>query len=335
VDDVAVRLLHVAVADLYVLAGWTSFDVGLSGEARQYLMRALTHARFANESSLAATALCGLGAVNLHYGWYGEALRMMRHGQAAAHRSGLSRAVAMLDANLAWVQAVVGDERQALASLARADAESARISDEQVPDWLRFFDTSELDAVYGMTLGSLPGRTSKQRAEAIGRLTASVTRRSPAAARSRALDLTALACLHLDQEAADECVKIGNEGVDLAGRVSSTRLTDRMEKLRTRLAQSSSNPDLRDLAERINTLLEGQRGRRDPDTDNSSIWPVPVPVPPQPISLSQAIQRDRRRQTAPIKSTMDREVGASIKSTMSRDIESITADGSSDAPDHR
>jgi hypothetical protein len=206
-----------------------------------------------------------------------------------------------------------------------------------VPDWLRLFDTSELDAVYGMTLGSLPGRTSKQRADAIGRLTASVARRSPAAARSRALDLTALACLHLDQDAADECVKIGNEGVDLAGRVSSTRLTDRMEKLRTRLAQSSANPDLRDLSERVNTLLEGQRGRRDQDTDNSSIWPVPVPVPvpPQPISLSQAIQRDCRRQTAPIESTMDREVGASIKSTMSRDIESITADRSSDAPDHR
>src|SRR4051794_24924843 len=37
------RALHIAVAELHLLAGWTSFDIGLTGPARRHYARALEH----------------------------------------------------------------------------------------------------------------------------------------------------------------------------------------------------------------------------------------------------------------------------------------------------
>ena len=48
------RRLHVALGDLYNLAGWVSFDVGLVGSARVHFAEALIHAGWGRSNSLVA-----------------------------------------------------------------------------------------------------------------------------------------------------------------------------------------------------------------------------------------------------------------------------------------
>src|SRR5690606_8936208 len=108
-DQATTAALHRAVAGLHPVAGWTSFDIGVVGEARRHFARALEHARFVNEPSLSAKVLYCLGRLHLHHGWTLQALRLFQVGQVAAQESGQGRAVAMLHANLAWVYALIGD----------------------------------------------------------------------------------------------------------------------------------------------------------------------------------------------------------------------------------
>jgi transcriptional regulator with XRE-family HTH domain len=254
VGDDAARALHVAVADLHLLAGWTSFDIGMLGPARRHFARALEHARFASEQSLVAKALYCLGTAHLHHGWSGQALRLFQLGQVAAQESGCGRAVAMLHANLAWAHAVGGDAGQALACIGRARDEYGRAEREESPSWLRFFDSAELQGVCGATLASLPDQTPELRADAIDRLSLSVAMRELTLVRSRIFDMTFLARLLIEDGAVQQGIQVGHEAVDAAAHVRSQRVIDRCAPLRAVLAARPSDNDARELAERIKAL---------------------------------------------------------------------------------
>jgi transcriptional regulator with XRE-family HTH domain/tetratricopeptide (TPR) repeat protein len=254
VTDEVGRSLHLAVADLHVLAGWTSFDVGLIGPARRHLARALEHARFVDEPSLVAKALYCLGRLHLHHGWATQALRLFQLGQVAAHQSGCGRAVALLHANLAWAYALLGESRATMASIGRARDEYGRAEADPAPPWIQFFDSAELQAMRGAALAYLPEPSSQQRAEAIERFSISTALRELPMARSRAFELTALSWLLLEEGAPDQALHAGNEAVNIALRLRSTRVLDRFAPLRAALARRLSQPGTRDLAERINAL---------------------------------------------------------------------------------
>lgn len=253
-DHPSSEALHRAVADLHLLAGWTSFDLGILGEARRHFARALEHARFVNESSLAAKVLYCLGRLHLHHGWSVQALRLFQVGQVAAQESGHGRAVAMLHANLAWVHAVIGDGRQALACIGRARDEFGRCEHEPAPAWLSFFDAAELQALRGTALAHLPETAPEHRAEAIERFSFSTALRELPYARSRAFELTALAWLLIDNGEVEHGLRVGHEALDVATKIRSQRVIDRMEPLRRSLARRRAHPDARDLADRISAL---------------------------------------------------------------------------------
>jgi hypothetical protein len=253
-DQATTESLHRAVADLHLMAGWTSFDIGIVGEARRHFARALEHARFVNESSLSAKVLYCMGRLHLHHGWGVQALRLFQVGQVAAQESGQGRAVAMLHANLAWAYAVVGDGRQALACIGRARDEYGRCEHDPAPVWLSFFDSAELQALRGMALAHLPDPTPQHRAEAIERFSFSTALRELPYARSRAFELTALAGLLIDNGEMDHGLRVGHEALDVAAEIRSQRIIDRLEPLRASLARRRSHPDARDLADRIGTL---------------------------------------------------------------------------------
>jgi tetratricopeptide (TPR) repeat protein len=88
-EEVRLRL-HLALADLHNLAGWTSFDVGRWSPARRHFARALEQARAADDASLVANVLYRMGRLHLHRGMLKEALRLFQLGQIAAQDSGLT-----------------------------------------------------------------------------------------------------------------------------------------------------------------------------------------------------------------------------------------------------
>jgi transcriptional regulator with XRE-family HTH domain len=248
------RALHRTIADLHLLAGWASFDVGVLGPARRHYARAMEHARFVDEASLVAKVLYCLGRLHLHHGWVSQALRLFQLGQVAAQESGIGRAIAMQHANLGWAHALAGDARQALACVGRARDEYGRSESDQVPPWIGFFDAAELQALRGMALAHLPDPTPEQRAAAIERFSFSTALRELPFARPRAFELTALSWLLIENGEVEHGIRVGNEAVDVAAPIRSQRVVDRFAPLRSALARHHSQGDARDLAERIATL---------------------------------------------------------------------------------
>jgi transcriptional regulator with XRE-family HTH domain len=256
VSSEAEHELHLAVADLHLLAGWTSFDLGLVTPARRHFARALEHARFVEEPSLVAKALYCLGRLHVHHGWAAQAVRLFQLAQVAAQESGSGRAMAMVQASLGWAQVTAGDGRQALASVARAREEYARSEPEEVPGWIRFFDSGELQALRGTVLAHLPTPTPAQRAEAIERFSLSTALRELPMARSRTFELTALAWLLLEEGAVEQGVTIGHQAVDLAAQIRSRRVIDRMGRLKVALGRWPADSGARDLTARLAPLLD-------------------------------------------------------------------------------
>jgi hypothetical protein len=257
--DDAVTALHVTVADLHLLAGWTSFDLGALGPARRHYARAVEHARFVDEPSVVAATMYRLARLHMQRGWPGQAVRLLHLGQVSAQQSGLSRAASLLHANLAWAYAMLGDGHKVGTELDRARDEYGRGDGETVPPWLEFFDEAELAGLRGATLAYFEGRSPQQRAEAIERSSLSLALRDLSKARSRAFDLILLSWMMLENGDKDEALRAGNEAVDQAAHIQSERVIDRFAPLRACLDRYQSDSELSDLAERIRMLAKNAR----------------------------------------------------------------------------
>jgi tetratricopeptide (TPR) repeat protein len=253
-EDVGSRI-YTALADLHLLAGWTSFDVGLYAPARRHFARALEQARYAEEPSLVAKVLYCMGRLHLHQGLTVEALRLFQLGQIAAQESGCALAVALVTANEAWAYALLGDTPQALAAVGRARAEFAKGDPwHDPPRWIRFFDSADLQALIATTYAFLPDPTPKQRTCAIEGFYVSTALRELDMTRSRAFELTNLAYCLFEDGQIDEAAKIGKEALDLVEQVRSSRLIDALAPLRASAERHAGRPEVHDLIERIDRL---------------------------------------------------------------------------------
>lgn len=248
------RRLHLALADLHNLAGWTSFDIGLYSAARRHFARALEQAKYSNDSSLVANVLYRTGRLHLHRGLITEALKFFQLGQIAAQDTGCELTVAMLCANEAWAYALLGDETQALKSQGRAEDEFARARPHNAATWVRFFSTADLSANGGVVRVSLPNPTPKRLDSAAAGLIHSLDERGPDMARSRAFELTALATVHLLSGDLDLAVPTGHQAVDMVEHIRSVRIIDRLGPLHHHARKRTRTPEVKELAQRIATL---------------------------------------------------------------------------------
>lgn len=244
--------LHLALADLHNLAGWTSFDVGMYSVARKHFARALAQAKHAGDLSLAANVLYRMGRLHLHRSMYREALRFFQLGQIAAQDSGSELTVAMLCVNEAWAYALLSDSQQMHRSVGRALDEFARADHSNAPAWVRFFGEADLRASIGVTLSSLPEANEADLNNSIDHIRQAIASRGPGMARSQIFELTALAVAYLRLGDRDHGIHAGGQAVTKAASVRSVRTIDRMEPLR-RLAEGRDG-DLGDLADEIAAL---------------------------------------------------------------------------------
>ncbi|WP_199853105.1 transcriptional regulator [Plantactinospora sp. BC1] len=255
-EDAVKRVLHIALADLHNLAGWTSFDVGLDISAKEHFVRALEQAKHAQEPSLMAKALYCLGRLHLHHHLLPEALKFFQLGQIAAQESGSELAVALLCANEAWTYGLLGDEGQVLKSAGRAEDEFSRAHESKAPTWMTFFTRADLNACIAMAKASLPQAPPRHRQAAIAGFHLSLSMRAEHMARSRAFELTALARLHLMDGDFDHGSAVGHLAVDAAQQVRSSRVLDRLTPLLTEAQRHRHHADVLCLQERIATLRE-------------------------------------------------------------------------------
>jgi transcriptional regulator with XRE-family HTH domain len=247
--------LHVTLADLHNLAGWTSFDVGLYPAARCHFARALTQARHAGDPSLVANVLYRTGRLHLHRGMTIEALRFYQLGQIAAQDSGCTLTVAVLCANEAWAYGMLGDQPQADKSLHRAADEFARADPATADPWVQFFTAADLDATRGMTYLELADRDPSWIPVARDALTRAVAARGPEMTRSLAFELSALGVALLRDGEQDQGLKVGWQAADLAEQVRSVRVRDRLRPLAGQAATATGS-GAAELAQHLANLSE-------------------------------------------------------------------------------
>ncbi|GAA4895927.1 helix-turn-helix transcriptional regulator [Streptomonospora salina] len=251
--DVSHRL-RVALADLYNLAGWSAFDTGAHGSARRYFAHALVEAKRSGAPSLSANILYRTGRLYLHQGSYQDALRFFQLGQLEAQNSSCTLTVSLLCANEAWALALLDDENGALQSLQRAQDEFTRADPTHAPSWVRFFCEADIYAMTGVASVSLTTQTPRSQARATENLLRGLHMRDADMERSKAFEQSALATAHLAQGDIDEGVAVGHQAADVAGRLRSRRVTQRLAPVERAARAARSRGEPAELADRIATL---------------------------------------------------------------------------------
>ena len=257
------RRLRRALADLHLVAGWTTFDVGLPDAARRHFRHARTLAGDTGADSLVAKADYCLGRLRLHHGHPDQAARHFRRGLATARRSGCRRTAALLGANHGWALAAQHDAAGALAAFGAAEDNWAAAGPDPAP-WIRGYGDADAHALTGVGLAILARHSPRHQGPAIRSLTSALTLRPVAAARSRAFELAALAAVRLHAGEPEQALATAWQAVELAEALQSRRVVERLTPLRAALASrgrdTAADPERAALLRRIR-MLQSHRDR--------------------------------------------------------------------------
>lgn len=253
-SDVVRQSLFRALADMQNLAGWTTFDIGMLDSARDHFSRAIEFAKVSGDDGLMSNVLYRMGRVYLHHHEPNEALKMFQFGQLAAQNSGSELAVAVLCANEAWAYAMMNDPVQAQKQIGRARDEFSRANLAEAPDWVRFFNETDMQATVGTVHTELSAWDAKHSAIAIPAISQALSGYNDTMARSKAFNLTMLATNHMRQGDVDQGVRVGRDALSLAGSLKSARVVDRLEPLELEAGKRGANSDARDLSVGIHRI---------------------------------------------------------------------------------
>ena len=252
---------EVALADLHNLAGWTWFDTGLASQAYRHFRHALDLAHWGGDDALVANVLYRLGRVFLHHDHPGQAWAEFQHGEAAANACGSALALAIIYANQAWAQAMMGHAEQAQTLLGQATETFARADVAGAPGWARFFNATDLSAMVGTVGTELALRVDPTYTrQAIPALTTALVGYGADMARSRCFNLSALATNHLLDGDIDQAAVIGTKAVEASEGLKSARTKDRMRPLKHQANQRAAHPEARELSERITAFFNTRIG---------------------------------------------------------------------------
>jgi tetratricopeptide (TPR) repeat protein len=224
VRDAVKPALFEAVALLHRRASSAAFDMGRLDRARQHLLAALELTHDSQNLPLQAMLFYCAGRMEQYHGPPDAALRLFQFGYPVALASRSPRLCALLEVREARCYAVMGNRESAERSLSLA-VENFH-ADGELPDWLTFFDESELLAAVGVTWGEL-GAWDK----AVAALRRSLRRRGDGHALACSFDLAELATCHLRSGDVDEGVRVASRSLDLVGQLNSRRARDRLAPL--------------------------------------------------------------------------------------------------------
>ncbi|MEV5506729.1 DNA-binding protein NsdB [Streptomyces orinoci] len=154
-DHLQRRLWGVA-ANLAVLAGWMSHDVGLEPTAQKYFVIAAHAAREGGDRPRAGEALSRAARQMVHLGRPDDALDLMKLANSGAGDEALPRTRAMLYTIEAWAQASMGHGQAMRRKLGEAEDLFVRDKgDVEPPSWMQMFDEADLHGMQALAYRTL------------------------------------------------------------------------------------------------------------------------------------------------------------------------------------
>ncbi|WP_326829573.1 helix-turn-helix domain-containing protein [Streptosporangium sp. NBC_01810] len=229
-EDVGRRLLK-AVGELCQLAGWVTSDAGLYGRARTYYVKGIQAAHVAGDEPTAANLLSSLSYQMANVGDPRKAAVLARTAVKGAERSSTPLTRALLLERVAWAHAKAGDSAITERALGEVDQVFGlhREGDED-PKWVYWLDRGEVDVMAGRCFTEL-GRPL--RAEPL--LIQGIDTYDATRARELSLYLSWLADAYAQAREIEQATEAASKSLNLAVKVNSARVTDRIELIRSRL----------------------------------------------------------------------------------------------------
>jgi hypothetical protein len=254
-DHLQRRLWGVA-ANLAVLAGWMSHDVGLEPTAQKYFIIAAHAAREGGDRPRAGEALSRAARQMVHLGRPDEALDLMKLAKSGSGEATLPRTRAMLHTIEAWAQASLGRGQAMRRTL--GEAEELFVSDKgdvPPPSWMQMFDEADMHGMQALAFRTLAEHDPAAAVTAQRHAKQALDLRINGRQRSKIFDYISLAsaCFIADDpEQADRYARLALVSM---GETSSHRTWDRLREMYRLTGQFAGYAKIEDLREEIELAL--------------------------------------------------------------------------------
>ncbi|MFD4034575.1 hypothetical protein ACFWVP_29715 [Streptomyces sp. NPDC058637] len=254
-DHLQRRLWGVA-ANLAVLAGWMSHDVGLEPTAQKYFVIAAHAAREGGDRPRAGEALSRAARQMVHLGRPDDALDLMKLAKSGSGEETLPRTRAMLHTIEAWAQASMGRGQAMRRTL--GEAEDLFVSDKgdvPPPSWMQMFDEADMHGMQALAFRTLAEHDPSAATTAQRHAKRALDLRMNGRQRSKIFDYISLAsaCFIADDpEQADRYARLALVSM---GETSSHRTWDRLREMYRLTGQFAGYAKIKDLRHDIELAL--------------------------------------------------------------------------------
>ncbi|MDT0316806.1 DNA-binding protein NsdB [Streptomyces millisiae] len=255
------RRLWGVAANLAVLAGWMSHDVGLEPTAQKYFVIAAHAAREGGDQPRAGEALSRAARQMVHLGRPDDALDLMQLANSGMGEEALPRTRAMLCTIEAWAEASMG-HAQAMRRLL-GQAEELFVSDRgdvPPPSWMQMFDEADLYGMQALAYRTLAEHDPAAARPATRYAVQALALREDERGRSRIFDQISMAsaCFIADDpEQADRYARLALASI---GENSSLRTWDRLREMYRLTGQYAGYARIENLREEIEQVLPPASG---------------------------------------------------------------------------
>ena len=251
------RTVFTAAGALTEMAGWMAYDAGRPQLARQHFHRALDLAGIGDDPELCAHVLASLSHLASHIHRPDEAIRLARSGQATlAEGARPPELEARLLAMEARGFAALGEVRQTVAILKRAETCLHRASSAEPSQWISRFDDGSLATEAARCMRQLHRLDD---AERFARRV--IALRSADRKRSRAFGQLILVSVLVAQGRCDEVCAVASDVLDATQSFGSVLVLEQLVDLRNVLHPYRSDQAVAALLGRLDSVLPERRSR--------------------------------------------------------------------------
>ncbi|HET9379879.1 MAG TPA: hypothetical protein VFP69_03485 [Streptomyces sp.] len=255
------RRLWGVAANLAVLAGWMSHDVGLEPTAQKYFVIAAHAAREGGDRPRAGEALSRAARQMVHLGRPDEALDLMKLAQTGSGERVLPRTMAMFHTIEAWAQASMGKGQAMRRTLGRAeDLFASDKSDVPPPSWMQLFNEADLYGMQALAYRTLAEFEPDAAVHAQHYADKALALRVDAQERSKIFDHLSMASACFIADDPEQAAGYARLALVSMGSNSSHRTWDRLREMYRLTAQYSGYPKIRELRDEIQRALPKQKG---------------------------------------------------------------------------
>ncbi|MFD7720232.1 hypothetical protein [Streptomyces sp. NPDC059814] len=254
-DHLQRRLWGVA-ANLAVLAGWMSHDIGLEPTAQKYFVIAAHAAREGGDRPRAGEALSRAARQMVHLGRPDDALDLMKLAKSGSGDMVLPRTQAMLHTIEAWAQASMGQGQAMRRSLGRA--EELFISDKSdvsPPSWMQMFDEADLHGMQALAFRTLAEHEPSAAVMAQRHAKRALELRVSGRQRSKIFDYISLASACFIADDPEQADRYARLALVTMGETSSHRTWDRLREMYRLTGQFAGYAKIEDLRQEIERSL--------------------------------------------------------------------------------